>query len=118
MATYGKKWDALGMDREQHARALRLAMAGRRLRNQGLADLAGVSLKTVGNWISETKPTMPSEADRMTLRRIFPNYEKGVSDPVEAALAQTDLAVHRQRAVLAEYERHVYEQQREAKASR
>lgn len=102
------------MEKAEHAQALRMAMSERRMRNQALADLLGVSYKSIQNWTSVKHPVMPTPTARADLQRIFPGYELNVSSPIEAALANTNLAEWRKRAVLAEYERHVYEQAREA----
>lgn len=82
-------------------------MANADVKNGALAAMFKVSDGTVVNW--RTGATLPSEAVRAQLARIFPGYDQG-GDAVEVALARTGLVEWRRRAVMAEYERHLYEQ--------
>lgn len=98
----------------EHARLLRAAMqnAGG-MKAETLSDLVGVSKRTVGNWISRKDPTMPSPTDRANLRTVFGDYMAGAGDPVEVAIRRSELQPWRQAALVAEYQRHLHEQQRE-----
>lgn len=105
------------MDREEQARqakSLRRAMAVAGLTNHDLATALGVSPRTITNW-RDTSGTMPNEAYQESLRQLLPGYgDEG--DPVEVALARTELDPWRQTDVLAVYKRHLHEQSREDKA--
>lgn len=104
-----------GMDKQEHAAALRTAMARKQMSNKKLANVLGVHEKTIGNWRSGE--TLPSLADRMRLEKLFPGYANATqADPVEAALMASPLAEHRRLRVLAAYRSELYEQQREASA--
>jgi len=98
----------------EHARLLRQAMAEQGKQRRDLATLVGRSYRTVGNWISETKPTMPSDEERATLRRLLGDYM--AADRVERAIKATELVEWRQNAVITEYQRHLHEQEREDRA--
>lgn len=101
------------MEKADHAKALRAAMTDQGLKAQTLADLVGVSARTVGNWISRTRPTMPDNEDRATLRRVLGNYEISAGDPVEAAIRRSELVEWRQDSVLSHYKRNLHEQRAE-----
>lgn len=105
--------DALGMEKAEHARRLRAAIAtSDRWDRQALADYLGRSYRTVSNWVSETKPMLPSDQDRGKLRALFPGYDQ-LGDPVEVALRQSELHEWRQDAVLSVYKRNLHEQREE-----
>lgn len=80
--------------------------------NQALADLLAVNIKTVGNW--RNGETMPSAADQLRLEALFPGYTLAASDPFRAALMASPLDEWRRQAVLAEYQRHLFEQERQS----
>ncbi len=98
------------MDKAEHGKRLKAAMATAGIRNQALADAIDVAVKTVGNWRSGT--TMPDEADRAALRRILGNYDDP-GDRVETAIRSSELIEWRQDAVLSVYKRNLHEQREE-----
>lgn len=100
------------MEKDEHAAALRQAMAEQAITPQALADLTGASYRTVGNWTSRSKPTMPRPEDRARLRRLLGNYD-AAGDPVERAVRRSELAEWRQDAVLSAYKRNLHEQRAE-----
>lgn len=106
--------DSCGMDeraRQEHADLLRKAIeeAGQGMRRT-VSDSTGRSYRTVGNWTARTNPTMPSAAERATLRQILGPYDS-TGDPVERALRQSELVEWRQDAVLSFYKRNLHEQE-------
>jgi transcriptional regulator with XRE-family HTH domain len=99
---------------EEHAALLRRAIGAAGLTGQELATAIGVSARTIVNWTSRVKPTMPSEKDQEQLRRLLPGYaDQG--DPVEIALRRAELAPFRQAEVIAVYQRALHEQALEDK---
>lgn len=96
-----------GLSKEEHGRRLKTAMAAKGLERQVIADATEQQVRTVTNWTSGA--TMPSEAARIVLRRMLGEYDTP-GDPVESALRQSELIEWRRGAVLAEYQRHLYEQ--------
>lgn len=98
------------MDKAEHGRRLKSAMAAARVDRQVAADAAGVKTRTVTNWTSGA--TMPSEAERMALRDLLGPYDSP-GDPVEVALSHSELIDWRQDAVRSEYRRHLQEQRKE-----
>lgn len=107
----GKLRQPLPMDKRMHGQLLKAAMAARGLNRTVVADSTGVRVRTVTNWTSGA--TMPSEAERVTLRRLLGEYDDP-GDAVEVALRRSDLEPWRASALIAEYQRHLHEQQREA----
>lgn len=99
-----------GMNKEEHGRRLREAMASTGKSRTDVADVLGANVKTVTNWRSGS--TMPSAADRELLRRLFPGYD-AAGDPVEVALRGSELVEWRQDAVLSTYKRNLHEQRGE-----
>lgn len=99
----------LGMEKEEHARLLRQAMSEVGLSRQGLADATGKAYRSVGNWISETTTTMPSDQDRVLLRKILGPYDQP-GDPVEKAIQRSELTDDRQYEVIGFYKRKLREQ--------
>ena len=95
------------MDKDEHGRRLKAAMASRRLSREAIADAAGVKTRTVTNWTSGV--TMPSDRERSSLRRLLGDYDQP-GDPVIVAISQSELVDWRQDAVRAEYRRHLAEQ--------
>ena len=71
-----------------------------------------MTTRTIGNWISPTKPAMPRETEIEQLRRLVPAYGDG-GDGVEASSAKSELTSWRQAMLIAEYGKHLYEQARE-----
>ncbi len=86
-------------------------MARKGVDRQVVADATGAKVRTVTNWTSGA--TSPSAADQDKLRRLLGNYDSE-GDAVETAVRGSALVKWRQDAVLTEYERHKYEQGREA----
>lgn len=99
--------------KQEHADQLRKAIeeAGPGMRRT-VALAVDRSYRTVGNWTSTTKPTMPSGAERVILRKILGPYDSA-GDPVERALRTSKLLEWRQDAVLSFYKRNLTEQERE-----
>jgi transcriptional regulator with XRE-family HTH domain len=101
------------MEKAEHGKRLKDAMARRAVSNEVLADLMGVGKKTIYNWRSGA--TMPSEADRAQLRRHLGHYDAD-GDAIEAAIRGSDLTPDRQHAVIGFYLKQLREQ-REERAS-
>lgn len=100
-----------GMDQatRDHAERLRRAMAEHGIKAVTLADMVPTTTRTVGNWTSRKKPTMPKDTDLAKLRRIFGDYDRA-GDPVETAIRRSDLIEWRQDTVIAFYKRNLHEQ--------
>lgn len=98
------------MDKAEHGRRLKGAMASQSKGRELVADYAGVKVRTVTNWTSGA--TMPSDKERAALRRLLGNYDDP-GDPVEVAVRQSELHEWRQDAVLSTYKRNLYEQRAE-----
>lgn len=96
------------MDKHAHGERLKLAI-GRRpdVDRQVVADATGVKPRTVTNWTSGE--TMPTPAQRDALRGLLGDYDVD-GDPVEVALANSELTEDRRYAVLSVYKRHLREQ--------
>lgn len=92
----------------EHAVALRRAMAVAGLNNGDVATALGVSTRTVVNWTSRSDPTMPSEAIQEQLGKLLPGYAD-LGDPVEVAIRNSELPPHERTALIAEYQRRLYE---------
>lgn len=92
---------------------LKAAIGARRLSRNVVADATNVKPRTVTNWTSGS--TMPTEAEKAVLRQLLGPYDDP-GDPVEVALRRSELQPWRQSQVIAEYQRHLHEQQREAAA--
>ncbi len=99
------------MDKQQHGLRLKAAMAARRLSRDVIADATGHKPRTVTNWTSGA--TMPSEQERIILRKLLGDYDNP-GDPVEVAVRQSELHEWRQDAVLSTYKRNLHEQRGEA----
>ena len=95
------------MEKEEHGRRLRSAMASRGLDRQAVADATGVKVRTVTNWT--TARTMPSDGDLVKLRRLLGDYDEP-GDPVEIAVKSSRLTEDRQYVVLGVYKRELREQ--------
>lgn len=100
------------MDRHEHADALRQAMAERQVGRQAIADATGKTYRSVSYWISRENPTLPSEADRATLRRLLGPYDQA-TDPVERAILMSDLTQDRKHGLIGFYLRLRREQELE-----
>ena len=102
------------METHEHAELLRQALdeSGEVTRHV-LAEATGRSYRTVSNWISTTKPTMPSGSERALLRKLLGPYDTA-GDPVERAVRRSALIEWRQDRVLSEYKRNLHEQRGEA----
>lgn len=98
------------MDKAEHGRRLKAAMAGKGSSRQDVAMAVNVDPRTVTNWTSGA--TLPSDAQRAALRRLFGSYD-AAGDPVLVALGQSELVEWRQDAVRSIYRRHLAEQQEE-----
>lgn len=101
------------MDKLEHGRRLKQAMARKGVGRDAVADAAGVKSRTVTNWTSGA--TMPSERERAALQVLFPGYDS-IGDPVEVAVRSSELHEWRQDAVLSVYKRNLYEQRAEESA--
>jgi transcriptional regulator with XRE-family HTH domain len=78
---------------------------------KALGDVVGVSGKSIRNYERNVYPPPPDK--REALRRVLGEFDTE-GDPVEVALRQSQLQPWRQAALIAEYQRHLHEQQREA----
>lgn len=99
------------MDKAEHGRRLKAAMAARAVGRETVADVADVKVRTVTNWTSGS--TMPSDKERVALRRLLGPYDEP-GDPVEVALGQSELVEWRRDAVRSVYKRNLYEQREQA----
>lgn len=95
------------MDKGEHGRRLKAAMARKRMDRQGVADFVGVKPRTITNWTTGT--TMPDDADRLALQQLFPGYDDP-GDEVEIAVRRSELNEWRQDAVLSTYKKNLHEQ--------
>lgn len=95
------------MDKAEHGRRLRTAMAGRGLERKDVSAAVNVAERTITNWT--TGKTMPSERERIALRRLFPGYDDP-GDPVEIAIMSSDLTEDRRYALVGTYKRLLREQ--------
>ena len=101
------------MDKAEHARRLRQAIAtSDKYDRRDVALAVNKGYRTVSNWVSETKPMMPGDADRAILRRMFPGYDE-TGDPVEIAVRHSELTEDRQYDVVGYYKRRLREQREE-----
>ena len=98
------------MDKQEHATRLARALGASRLTRQDVADAVGRGTRTVSNWTSKTDPTMPTEAEKIVLRRLLGPYD-AEGDAVEVAIDQSPLAAHRRTLVKGYYQTQLYEQQ-------
>lgn len=96
-----------GMEKEEHAKRLRQAMARTGTSRVVIADLVGKTTRTVTNWT--TGHAMPDPADRAKLRRLLGDYDDP-GDPVELAVRNSRLTEDRQYVVLGTYKRQLREQ--------
>lgn len=99
------------MDKIDHGRMLKAAMARSGHNRQTVAAALDVKVRTVTNWTSGT--TMPTAGQQETLRRILGDYDDA-GDPVESALRKSELDEWRQDTVIGFYKRHLHEQRGEA----
>lgn len=99
------------MDKAEHGRRLKSAMAARGFTREQIADATGVNVRTVTNWT--TGKTSTPEMNKATLRRMLGEYDS-TGDPVEVALSHSELTDWRQDAVRSAYRRHLHEQRSEA----
>lgn len=98
------------MDKAEHGRLLKSAMARAGHDRTDVATWVDVKVRTVTNWTSGA--TMPTLAQREALRSLLGPYDEA-GDPVEIAVRRSELHKWRQDAVITEYERHRHEQRRE-----
>ena len=98
------------MDKIEHGRRLKAAMAAKGKGRVDVADWALVKVRTVTNWTSGE--TMPSDKERAALRRLLGDYDNP-GDPVEIAVRGSELIEWRQDAVLSTYKRNLHEQREE-----
>lgn len=101
------------MEKAEHGRLLKSAMARKGLGRATVADWLDVKVRTVTNWTSGS--TLPTPAQREGLRELLGPYDEA-GDPVELAVRSSGLIKWRQDAVITEYERHRHEQHREEMA--
>lgn len=102
------------MEKEEHARLLRAAMAERGVSREILAVAVDVSTRTVGNWTSRKKPTMPEDAYRARIRAVLGDDYDRPGDAVERAVRASALQEWRKDAVVSFYKRNLHEQRAEA----
>jgi transcriptional regulator with XRE-family HTH domain len=95
------------MDKAEHGRRLRTAMADKRLDRKSVALAVGVKPRTITNWTSGQ--TLPDDGDRAVLRKLFPGYDDP-GDPVEVAIMNSDLTEDRRYALVGTYKRLLREQ--------
>lgn len=100
------------MDKKEHGRLLAQAMATKGMGRQVVADATGVRVRTVTNWTSGA--TMPSEIERLSLRRLLGDDYDRPGDAVERAVRASSLQEWRKDAVLSFYKRNLHEQDAEA----
>lgn len=100
------------MEKQEHARRLRQAIATSEHDRADIIEATGKGYRTVSNWVSETKPTMPDDRDRAILRRLFPGYDTA-GDPVIVAISRSELDEWRKDTVKGFYRKHVAEQEEE-----
>lgn len=105
--------DRAELSKRGHALLLRRAMRQAGMTSTDVATALGVSKRSITNWISVNDPVMPREAEREGLKRLMPGYDTA-GDGVESAISRSELAAHRKAALIAEYQRHLYEQGRDA----
>lgn len=98
------------MDKAEHGRRLKGAMAAQGKSRTVVADYTGVKVRTVTNWTSGA--TMPSDTERASLRRLLGSYDDP-GDPVEVAVRQSELTEDRQYDVVGYYKRRLREQREE-----
>lgn len=98
------------MEKQEHGKRLAAAMAAKRYDRKVIADAVNRDVRTVTNWTSGK--TMPSAAERHVLRKLLGDYDNP-GDPVEVALAGSELVEWRQDAVRSVYKRHLHEQRAE-----
>lgn len=117
MAFLGKLRQSVGMDKAEHARRLRAAIATSRKYSRADVGVAtGKGYRTVSNWVSESRPMMPSDKDRAILREMFPGYDEG-GDGVEIAIKHSRLTEDRQYVVLGTYKRELRLQDEEERGT-
>jgi transcriptional regulator with XRE-family HTH domain len=102
------------MNKDEHGRRLKAAMASKRLSREDVAIAADVKSRTVTNWTSGA--TMPSDRERSALRALLGDYDTP-GDPVIVALGQSELVEWRQDTVKGFYRRHLAEQREERGAT-
>lgn len=99
------------MDKAEHGPLLKAAMARHSYSRADVANELGVKVRTVTNWTSGA--TMPDAGDLERLRRMLGPYD-AAGDPVEVAIANSELVDWRQDAVRSVYRRNLHEQRGEA----
>lgn len=99
--------------KKRHAKLLRDAIAGDPARRSLVMDATGRGYRTVGNWISRTSPTMPSEKEKQAIRDVLGDYD-AEGDAVERAVFASELTVDRAYEVVGFYQRQLRLQREEA----
>lgn len=97
----------LHMDKEEHASRLRAAMAARGMDRKDVSAATGRGVRTVTNWA--TGETLPGDAERASLRKLFPSYDDP-GDAVEVAILGSALTEDRQYMLIGTYKRMLREQ--------
>lgn len=92
-----------------HAERLRRAIGGNPERRQLVGTVTGKSYRTVGNWISEKKPTLPTDEQRQAIRDVLGDYDHE-GDAVERAVFSSELTEDRAFDVVGYYKRRLREQ--------
>lgn len=87
-----------------HAGRLRAAIGGNPERRKLVETATHVSYRTVGNWISEKKPTMPTDEQRQAIRDVLGQYDHD-GDAVERAIFASELTDDRAHDVVGYYKR-------------
>ena len=96
------------MDEPTFGERLAAARRANRLRTQqSLADLVGVSARTIRNY--DTGATRPDAGTLELLRRVLGPFDSD-ADPVETAVRSSRLTEDRQHIVIGTYKRHLREQ--------
>lgn len=98
------------MDKQEHGARLERAMSEGDKTRGDVADVVGVSVRTVTNWTSGK--TLPTGRERASLRKLFPGYD-APGDQVERAVRESRLTEWRQDSLIGEYKRHLHEQRGE-----
>lgn len=85
-------------------------MAARGLDRAAVADAVDKGVRTITNWT--TGGTLPDDADRAKLRRLFPGYDDP-GDQVEVAVMSSALTEDRKYVLIGRYKQLLREQSEE-----
>lgn len=98
------------MDKAEHGKRLKAAIASKGIPKTEIADVVDRSLRTLTNWTSGHN--MPNGRERVLLREMLGPYDSE-GDAVEVALRSSELTEWRQDAVVSFYKRNLHEQRME-----